>query len=36
VFKKAIVHIDLFPDANLETDDGPVPRLDFRRQRTLN
>ncbi|MCX6844100.1 MAG: hypothetical protein NTX53_17695 [candidate division WOR-3 bacterium] len=35
VFKKAIVHLDLFPDANPETDDGPVPRLDVRRQQIL-
>ncbi len=36
VFKKAVVHLDLFPDANPETDDAPAPRLDLRRQRTLN
>jgi hypothetical protein len=36
VFKKAVVHLDLFPGVNCETDDGSVPRLDFRRQRTLH
>lgn len=36
VFRNAVVHLDLFPDSNLDCDDGPVPRLDFRRQRTLN
>ena len=36
VFRKAVVHLDLFPDSNSETDGGSVPRLDFRRQRTLN
>ena len=36
VFKNAVVHLDLFPGLSIETDDGPTPRLDFRRQRTLN
>jgi len=36
VFRSAVVHLDLFPGSNLESDDGSVPRLDFRRQRTLN
>ncbi len=36
VFRKAVVHLDLFPGSNSETDNGDVPRLDFRRQRTLN
>ncbi len=36
VFKNAVVHLDLFPGSNSEIDDGPAPRLDFRRQRTLN
>jgi len=36
VFKNAVVHLDLFPGSSFETDDGPTPRLDFRRQRTLN
>jgi hypothetical protein len=36
VFKKTIVHLDLFLDSNPVREDGPAPRLDFRRQRTLN
>jgi hypothetical protein len=35
VFKKTVVHLDLFPGSSLETDDGSTPRLDIRRQRTL-
>jgi hypothetical protein len=35
VFKKTLVHLDLFPGSSLETDDGSTPRLDLRRQRTL-
>ena len=35
VFRNAVVHLDLFPGSNLETRDGPAPRLDIRRQRTL-
>jgi hypothetical protein len=36
VFRSAVVHLDLFPDSNPDCGDGPVPRLDFRRQRTLH
>ena len=36
VFNNAVVHLDLFPGAGLDTDDGPAPRLDFRRQRALD
>ena len=36
VFRSSVVHLDLFPGAGSETDDGSVPRLDFRRQRTLH
>jgi hypothetical protein len=36
VFRSSVVHLDLFPGAGCGTDDGPVPRLDFRRQRTLH
>jgi hypothetical protein len=35
VFRKAVVHLDLFPDSNPDREDGSVPRLDVRRQRTL-
>jgi hypothetical protein len=34
VFKNVVVHLDLFPGPSFETDDGPAPRLDFRRQRS--
>jgi hypothetical protein len=36
VFKKTIIHLDLFPDASPDRGDGPAPRLDVRRQRTLH
>jgi hypothetical protein len=36
VFRSSVVHLDLFPGSYPETRDGSVPRLDFRRQRTLN
>ena len=36
VFRSSVVHLDLFPGANYQTDNGSVPRLDFRRQRTLH
>jgi hypothetical protein len=36
VFGSSVVHLDLFPGDDYETDGGPVPRLDFRRQRTLH
>jgi hypothetical protein len=35
VFKKTIIHLDLFPDSSPDRGDGPAPRLDVRRQRTL-
>ena len=35
VFKKTLVHLDLFPETNSDRGDGPAPRLDVRRQRTL-
>ena len=35
VFRSAVVHLDLFPGPSLEVDDGPAPRLDVRRQRTI-
>ncbi|MBM3331515.1 hypothetical protein FJY68_06640 [candidate division WOR-3 bacterium] len=36
VFRSSVVHLDLFPGGNCEIDDGSVPPLDFRRQRTLH
>jgi hypothetical protein len=36
VFRSSVVHLDLFPGTGYETDNGSVPRLDFRRQRTLH
>jgi len=36
VFRSAVVHLDLFPDSGPDCGDGSVPRLDVRRQRTLN
>jgi len=36
VFRSSVVHLDLFPDSNPETRDGSVPRLDFRRQRSID
>jgi hypothetical protein len=36
VFKKSVIHLDLFPDGNPVREDVPAPRLDVRRQRTLN
>ena len=36
VFRSSVVHLDLFPGSNTVTDDGSVPRLDFRRQRTFH
>jgi len=36
VFKNAVLHLDLFPRSRFEADDGPAPRLDLRRRRTLH
>jgi len=35
VHRKSVVHLDLFPGSNFKTDDGPAPRLDIRRRRSL-
>jgi hypothetical protein len=35
VFRSGVVHLDLFPDATAEREDGSAPRLDVRRQRTI-
>ncbi len=34
-FRNAVVHLDLFPGSNPDPEDGSAPRLDVRRQRTL-
>jgi hypothetical protein len=34
-FRSSVVHLDLFPSSDPEIRDGSAPRLDFRRQRSL-